>query len=204
MSSTTTEETTTENPALNAAKSWVEEHLDFTTIMIMVGCLIAFLSVGLLFCLIRYPSFEFEDKLARDRERCCGRRRKKRERGGSQDTVISLQDENSADDGKFRPLPNGDRTFQKLSNDFRLPTPGDALPTGWLPPIAHPMAVHSNMTGSSPSPGPGGLTPLRSISRNEVQSLESDGDGYMRRGINNSTVRWNDEVAEIASVGGMS
>ena len=62
----------------NQAKSWIEDDMNFITIMIIVASVLAVFGLFLIIWLCRYPSYDYPEKFERD-QRLRGRRRGKGE-----------------------------------------------------------------------------------------------------------------------------
>ena len=132
---------------------WFADHMNFTTGMIAVIAVVILFGILLIVCVLKYPSFDYPENLARKGGRTLfrGRRKvksrssfksqksgddKRHSGNNSQIALVRKPSEDSNGLGVIERLPfdNG-TTFHRAANDGRLPTAGDTSPHGRLPPL---------------------------------------------------------------------
>lgn len=150
---------------------------DFITIMAVVISILIVLGIFLVVCLIRYPSYTTEENLRRDR------RLRKGNRSNSSATVVTIQHDAEEGEGAITQLPSDGSEFRKPSTtstpNYRLPTPGGALPAGRLPPLNredYSDSGGSSGVGNPPDPPGINVETLQEIEIIDHDEEEDDND----------------------------
>ena len=133
---------------------WLDDNTNFITVMIIVATVLTMAGIVLLFCMCRYPSFGFRDKLGDlfdgddddDEDSKDGR--------GSD--VRSLKDTLGRIDPNFRKKHStAGLSSATTVPSLRLPTPGGAPPSNRLPPL-NPVNTNA-FTATVANVGMGGV-----------------------------------------------